>query len=389
MNTDHTARFIMNQLEINPQKAIECRESTKQTVVCQKTGICFAISIPQLPSLGSYKNKASDSNRDSNRDKEDKKAFSWHMPILEFSSPFSYWSNVKAVLQAPREYLLEADKKLIAGVFIAALDHYDLLESGLLQATELNAIFCLAESHTLINLMGWLGKLTDKKAMDLPRLLVDWQDVRANGAKAVEKLLSNYTMRLKPHFNEQEKEEQRIQAIRASQTQAAYERILSRQGRTLAGGQLLSGKQTLAHHEKEFEARLQQNKKRLKVIAGILAGQERVNSRMSDMLATLAMGRSLVILASDMRQKLISRLKQYETEGSKEAGEAAQILADSHNPYDVLCLAEAELDSVSEILKEEQKAQRPKTIAEILAAKKAAAFGVMASNSTASSSSEV
>jgi hypothetical protein len=230
--------------------------------------------------------------------------------------------------------------------------------------------------------MGWIGKLTDKKALDLPRLLVDWQDVKANGAKAVESLLQNYTKRLKPHFNQQEKEEQRIQAVKASQTQAAYERVLSRQGRTLAGGQLLSGKQTLAAHEKEFEAKLQQNKKRLKTIASILAGQERVNTRMADMLATLATGRSLVILASDMRQKLIDRLKQYETEGSKEAGEAALILSESQNPYDVLCLAEAELDSVSEILKEEQQIQRPKTIAEILAAKKA-----FSSNSSATGSS--
>ena len=377
MNTENSAaRFIMNQLEVNPQKAIECQGVKQQIVVCQKTGISFLISIPQLPS--------GNANRQTN---EGGRKPDWQMPILEFSSPFSYWSNTKAVLQAPRDYLLEADKKLIAGVFIAALDHYDLLESGLLQATELNALFCLAESHTIINLMGWLGKLTDKKALDLPRLLVSWEDIRANGAKAVEKLLGNYTLRLKPHFNAQEKEEQRVQAIRASQTQAAYERVLSRQGRTLAGGQLLSGKQTLAQHEKEFEARLQQNKKRLKVIAGILAGQERINSRMADMLATLATGRSLVILASEMRQKLIARLKQYETEGSKEAGEAAQILAESHNPYDILCRAEAELDSVSEILQEEQKAQRPKTIAEILAAKKANASNAASNAASAAAAS--
>lgn len=337
-------------MQINPSLPVVEAEGKAfyQTAVCVKTGISFEIAMQSLPAEGKTK---------------------WNIPVLEFQSPFGYWSNTKAFCHAPRAWLEECKKEHLAGLVVAAYTHYGLIEAGQLNAVELNKIFATASSGLLVDLLKYADRMNDKVAAGLPCLLVEWADMKEHST--AESLLKAYSKRLLPYFNDKEKEQQRIAAIRASQTQVAFENVLKakgHEGRILAGGTYLSSKQTQSGIEKEFEETLKANKRRMKAIAKTMLTQQVIGDKLAGILHSLSINRNLVIMSDELRTKIIAKM---DTLAVPEAKEVSEILKASRNPYDIFASEELDRASDSFVDKALEAPRGKLTIAEILAKKRA------------------
>jgi len=328
-----------------------------QKLVCKKSGICYELAVPALKdfSLGCK---------------------SFKHPVLEYDSPLAYWSNVQGFAMQSREYLVALDKQVLAGLVIVAYSHFELIDFSLLSAVEANAVLRTAHEGLLAQMLRLTGRMSAKSAKGLPVLYVEWADCKQ--LKSIDGLLQAYYKRLQPYFNEQAKEEQRVAERRAADTANAYDKLMARQGRTLAGGQYLSAKQTLTEKEKEFDAQLKLNKKLLKKLAVDLVEAKLITAGLGQLLSDLTVGRTLVAVNEGLRKQLVDKLKGLGAAGQQ----AAKILQDSVNPYDVFVRCEAELDRASDLIDQPAgKVPANKlSLAEILARKKAAASRPAASD---------
>lgn len=336
-------------MKILPTVPAHRNNAEQQVVVCNKTGISFSINMMQLPAISEGFKQ-------------------YKVPVLEFSSPFSYWSNIKAYCLAPRAWLELQPVEVLAGLFIGAYQQYDLLDLNVLSAVEANAIIRTANKEVIITLLQYAGKMTSKGAAGLPVLYIEWAEIKS--FNTADSILSVYAKRLKPYFNQAVAEEQRIQAIKARNTQTAYEKVMQRQGRVLAGGVYLAGKKSLSQHEKEFNAALQANKKQFKQLASTLLDQNKITKAMHTLLVGLSVARNLVAVNSGLRAQLQDKFKDdsYGVEGR----EICRILNESVNPYDIFAEAEVSLERASDAFEPIKHNVTGLSIAQILARKKQA-----------------
>jgi hypothetical protein len=310
--------------------------STQQEVislVCENTGIASAIVIPALPSDIAQ--------------------------TLTWTHPFSYWANVKGLLVQPRSWFEKLDNQSLAGLILSAYKRFELLDTQSLSAVEANKIIATASADTLIDLVYLARFFTEKACSGVGFYTLDWISVK--DSPTLDKDLKAFYTRIRPYFIREDKKPA------TPQDRATLLSIRTREGRQLAGGTYLSGKATLSRLEEEFDQKLKANKKELVMLADSLAGRGLITAKQHGILKALSKARALVTLESTQRDNIIKKLAAIAAE---EATAIIKILQDSINPYDWDVRAADELDRASD---EFSQVSRPRTIDDILAAKRAAA----------------
>lgn len=326
----------MNQLNIAPRLCLT-KQHEVTALVDESNGIVCAIAMPSIS-------------------EEVRSVLTWQHPL-------SLWHNVKGLLQQPTSWFEKLDQNILAGLFITTYNHYSLLEPYQLSGAELNAILQTASKESIIALLQLAAHFTSKNTLGVGCLVLDWQDVsqRAN----LTSTLVAYYKRIRPYFirlDNSEVQDNTAQRIKRLD-------MLAREGRQLAGGTYLSGKQTLSSMEKEFDAKLKANKKELKTLLLVAkdskdaSGAPHLTAKQLSTLQTIGTGRNLVTLNDELKAKIKAKLSALSLEW---ATQIVKIIDDSHNPYD-RALVEQGLERASESF---SPAMQFKTIAELLAYKR-------------------
>lgn len=260
--------------------------------------------------------------------------------VLVVASPLRQWANVQGYAAHSSAWLEKQSSSFLAGLLVAGYKKWGLLQAGPeASSVELNSVISRASVPVLVQLVRWMRSYTEKTTAGLPALVVCWSDVRDERFNSTQ-FLQAYALRLKPYFDQEHKEAIRVAEIRSAQTHTAMDNALHRMGRTLAGGQYLSAKQTYARHEKEFEETLKHAKGLLRNT--LKDAMPWASEGMRNMLHTLSLGRNLVACNMELRKQLADKLE------AMQQGALAEALRSTHNPYDIFVKAEAELDRASD-----------------------------------------
>lgn len=326
-------------MKISPRVCLT-KQQEVQACVCLKTGIVSALVVPQVP-----------------------KGSKGEAFVFEYIHPLSYWSNAQGMVKAGRAYLAQLEPQMLAGLILTTFGHYSLLDRYELSAVEANEILCTASKDSLTELLVLAGLLTEKNSEYTPALTLEWKDLRY--AQTIDAQLLEYIKTLRSEFiaiPQADATSQRIKILNASVGQ----------GRTFKNGvQYLSKKQVMASFEKEFEVTFKAAKLEIKgLILDLYANTSRIPGltlKLIDFLQALTAGRNLVAMSNEIRIKLQEKLNAL---SCPETSRIAELLKACYNPYDIFAKADEGLDRASDAF---TKPQAPRSLKEILEAKKLAA----------------
>ena len=319
----------MNQLNITPALCLT-KHADLVSLVDESNGIVCAVAMPQLEGVRS---------------------------TLTWQHPLSLWHNAKGLIAQPHSWLAKQEKNILAGLLITTYKHYGLLEEHQLSGVELNAILSTAEKDSIIKLLMLATRFNPRNVLGVGNLVIDWHDVSQQAS--MDKALQAYYNRIRPYFIRLDTDTDTAARIKALDMRA-------REGRQLAGGQCLSGKQTLSNMEKEFDSKLQSYKRELKALIATAREQKQADgstvltAKQVETLLALSKHRNLVTMSDSLRANIKTKLAAMPYDWAQQIG---KILEGSVNPYD-RALVESGLERASEAF---APAMRFATVAEMLA----------------------
>lgn len=304
---------------------------TKQPAIvaisCPKTGINSAIALPEIPGK-----------------------------VLEVIHPLAYWSNVKGILAEGTTYFRKLDSNVLAGLVLCTYEHFSLLDKYELTAQEANSILMTASDDTLIDALAIARQFTEKNTVGIAALSLEWKEIKDRDS--IDRQIAEYVKGLKAEFfvSEEQKKQDRITVHN--------QQVVNRR---LSSGVIALEKPTLSDCEKEWEEGFKANRKEAKSLVEALKLEgiqpPHLTNAFMEFLGKCLPGRLLVIMNQKTRADVCKRLRD---SGRNTAAKLADVIEACHNPYDIFSRVDDSLDRASDAF---YKAEKPKTIKEILAEK--------------------
>lgn len=308
----------------------------KLSVVCEYTGLTISLSVPSFPGL-----------------------------VLQYKNPLAESKNALLIARKGRAYLSRLDQQTLAALTLSIYRHFGLFElGGLPSAAAANQLIRTTNpKETLVFIVWFAGKyLTQTNAVRLPKFNLEaLKDFRQNTEDSKLGSLNQYLNELKPYLVD-------LSELEDELLDAASKRITVHKLSRRATAQVKLAKFEISldspHHsinqaEIEFELQFKQLKKEAATLLKELP--QELPEKMKVILNQIIRDRNLVSVSGELRQKLITRLKE---NGAPSSLRFAQILKECHNPYDIFGDV-SELDSGLDL---SPKAETPVfSIAELLA----------------------
>jgi hypothetical protein len=311
--------------------------------VCPSTGILAHISLPAIKEV-----------------------------VFTYSHPLASLDNCLKLIHVGQRQLAAMDTSILAGMILTCYRHYGLLElRG--TALEANRLLQTIPSWELAKALHLVAFINHTKASVLPHFSLDWATHKDDHVHGFASHFNSWLNLLQEELLEvSELETMMMESV--SSGIPVYEihgRVLTNQlNLARAANQRMKEKRLqerlMSQTLKEAESEFKKQKSRFKELVAALAPREVLPLKLMQFLQTLSGGDNLKALPDGTRDKLISRLTEYQLD---EARELIRILQATSNPFD---LFDTHLDAPAAEMEEKmQELQKPRTLAEILAAKKA------------------
>lgn len=293
--------------------------------VCEVTGIAFSISSVGFSYLSS---------------------FSYRCPI----------ADIKNARQTIKEnHLKSLPKEILAGLILSIYKHHSLLYSGGQNAGACNALLQSATTESLVSLINH-SKALSKELYSLPCLSLDPSSFLHSG---IDGALQNYCSIIGDNLTESQRNRF---GLTSSEAKISIRRTSLALSPTISKAKF-EVVQTKAEREEIFQDRKKQAKALFSSISCIL--QPSLSSILSDSLK----GRTLATLNKVVRGKIVAALQAYE---NKDCQALASLIAVAEDPRDPLSMDDI-FSTVFDDVEDLAINNKPKrTLAEIIAAKKAA-----------------
>ena len=300
--------------------------------ICDFTGIVLELVIPQIAGT----------------------AFSYENPLAKFK-------NAKGIVQQGENYLKKLDSQILAGLWITVYRNYGLLAESSIKNTNssiLNALLRTAGKDILINSLLFSTYINSSNASRLPAIALDYETHKHSSSLAP--TLQEYTKLLSSILYPPAAKAATAADIELSEIQA-FQQAKKAQAKRIGRSDV----------EKAFEEDFAENKRVAKRLIAELADSMAVPSKLIAFLRTITTGRHLVVMDSGLRSNIVAKLKGYKL---PQTDKLATIVEESNNPYDIFAkMDEAMVEASDSFASVAQATVKPKTIAEILAEKRAAA----------------
>lgn len=340
-------------LELRPLAAVantravrELRVSTKikapvnhETVpcVCKITGITVEMILPKIPGH-----------------------------VLEYTNPLSSYGNVKGIIEQGIEYLTKLDAQILAGIWLTAYRHYDLVakpnERGP-EAVAINAMLRTAGKEILVDGLHLMGHINSFNKDRLPKFSLDYNAHRE--FNSVGPALQEYNKAIRnviyPGAESQyskSREAVELATIEEGKYQDDSSYVLKQAAKT-----------RLSSDERAYEEQFIKNRREAKLILARLTEARSIPALLLAKLKPVFVGKNLVAMAPETRASVAAKLRSFSVE---DAQRLAEIVEQGHNPYDIFAdIDDAFTTNESNLSGLEAPAPVAKrSLAEILAAKK-------------------
>lgn len=310
-------------LKVSNKLAITKSNESMQCV-CNVTGIIINVEIPAIP------NK-----------------------VLEYLSPFSIFANAKGIIYTGEPYLQQLETQILAGLWITAYRHYDLLSidkksNGVI----LNAMLRTAGKQVLIDSLLFVEHLSMDKANKCPKLSLDYTAHKESSSIAA--VIQEYTKVIRD-------------TLYSPREYVESESFVG--GAVYASGSIRKRTKPvgISDIEKEYELLISNNAKTCKILITSLSDNEILPIAFITLLKQACSRKNLSGLNDSLRSKLADKLI---SRGVDEATRLAKLIKDSKNPYDIFAEVDSALDRASDTVDTVAVSTRRLTMQEILAAKK-------------------
>lgn len=279
----------------------------KLFVVCEYTGLTITLCAPSLPGL-----------------------------VLQYKNPLADYKNALLIAKKGRAYLSRFDQQTLSALVLSIYRHFGLFQLGSLpSAAAANQLIRHTNpKETLVFLIWFAGKyISATNAFRLPQFNLEaLQDFRTNTEDAKLGSLNSYLDQIKPYLIDLSELEQ--ETLDAAAQKITIHRLSRRAQAQIKLAKfeisLDSPQHSINQAEIEFELQFKELKKEAAALLKELPIE--LPEKMRAILAQVTKDRNLVTVSSDLRQKLITRLKD---NGAPTSLRFAQILKDCHNPYDI------------------------------------------------------
>lgn len=311
-------------------------------VVCSKTGMTVEIIMPKIPGV-----------------------------VLEYTNPLSLYANIKGILAKGAEYLNKLDAQILAGMWLTAYRHYDIVakqtERGP-DAVALNAMLRTAGKTILIDGLELIDHINSNNCHRLPRFSLDYNAHKEFTSLGPALQEHNRAIRAVIYptaesFYAKSKEAKELVEIESSKYQDDTSYVVKAATKT-----------KLSSAEREYEEKFVANRREAKQILARLVESREIPSLFIAKLKPVFIGKNLVAMAAETRKTVANKLRSFK---SVDAQRLAVIVEEGHNPYDIFADIDDAFSSNEANLKDVASTQPTAklSLAQILAMKKAGTFG--------------
>lgn len=259
-------------MKINPQLCL-----TKQQKIvactCKVTGINSALI---MPAIAGY--------------------------AFEYVHPLSYFSNCQGMIKQGAEYLKQLDQQVLAGLFISAYQHFNLIDLLELTVQEANAILCTASQASLIEALELVPLFTQKNVVASPIFALYWKGLQPQTDANAE--LTHFVRRLAKDF--------KTPSATAEERKQMQITVLNKTAieRRMKGGfvALSSTKYVQSDAERDFEEDFKGWKKEAKRLIAALAATGILSDKFISFLKSINEARNMVTMSKTLRVQVADKL---------------------------------------------------------------------------------
>lgn len=296
----------------NTRAAKELKVSTKvkaavnhETVasVCKLTGIAIELIIPKIPGH-----------------------------VFEYTNPLSIYANVKGIIAQGTEYMTSLDAQVLAGIWLTAYRHYDLVakQSSLsADAVALNAMLRTAGKKILVDSLDLMLHIHSNNCYKLPRFSIDYNAHKEFNSLGPALQEYNRAIRNVIYPGAESKYAKSKEAVELADIEATKYRDDASYVSKVAEAK---AKTKLSSAEREYEEQFILNRREAKQILARLTEARTIPALFIMKLKPVFVGKNLVAMAPATRASVSAKLRSY---GVVDADRLAEIVEQGHNPYDI------------------------------------------------------
>ncbi len=312
---DKKQRDDSRYLELRPLHAVanyhavkEFKVSTKLAVpaskdvtevVCTKTGMTVLMVLPKIPGFA-----------------------------LVYENPLSIYANVKGMLAKGKDYLTTLDVQVLAGIWLTAYKHYDLLvvsRERTPEAVALNAMLRTAGKTILVDGLELIDHITSKNKDNLPHFSLEYtahKEFMSVGPALQEynRSMRNVIYPTAESFYSKSKEAKELREIEAAKYQDNTSYVVK------------ATKKLRSSAEKDYEEQFILNRREAKLILARMTESRTIPSSFIMKLKPVFVGKNLCTMSEATRKIVVSKLQSYDTADSIRL---AVIVAEGSDPYDI------------------------------------------------------
>lgn len=241
---------------------------------------------------------------------------------FEYQNPLSIYANVKGILSRNHDYLQSLDLQILAGLFITAYRHYDLIEAydpkGKVNGAALNALIRTAGKDVLVYALEFIKLVNSGNCHKLPSMSLDF--AAHKDAVSMAPAIQNYVKLLRGILDPSSipKADKNLRDTVAEKTtneaiRLERESFLERRGtgtiKSYTGlDRRKNAKKT--DKEREFEERFQRAKKQAKAAVAEIASLGSFSPKFLHLLNSMVSNRNLIAVDNALRNKIILKLEE-------------------------------------------------------------------------------
>jgi hypothetical protein len=313
-----------------PNKLKLPRHTDTMECVCSYTGIVISLEVPRIEGYA-----------------------------FTYQNPLSIYANVKGMIQQGISYLHKLDVQVLAGMYITAYRHYDLLEAyspkAKISSAAMNAMLRTAGKDILVEALDFVNLINSKNCSILPAMSLDYQAHKnaMNMAPAIKEYIKLLRGILFPEAIPSK--DKALLATVSEENMRITERndngIVERRG---SGSiKVYTGKNrrtsTLSEEEQEFEDLFKRNKKQAKLLLHEIEEQMMFSPKFIGALRHIISNRNLIMMSHSFRTQFIEKLEEKPCSVTEEM---IKIIRDSENKKDIF----GDIDDVAESSAETKEA---------------------------------
>jgi hypothetical protein len=264
--------------------------------VCSNTGIVIQLRIPDIPNMA-----------------------------LEYTSPLSYYHNVKGIIAQGEKYLKELDLQILAGLWLAVYKHFDLISTKDQSALMLNAMIRTCGTDVIVSSLLTSFSIDSKNYKLLPKLSLDY-NIHKDVTVSLTDTIYNYNKILKDILFP-------AKTVNAFHSPAVIAALSVNKNKN---------RMKQKDIEKEIEEKIREFKREAKGLINQLFEKSILSIKFDERLRSIFIGDNLIALDFSKRIQYSQKLKEY---NNVDCNRLAEIIEEGKNPYSMLFQLDTDIDS--------------------------------------------